>query len=442
MKRALLLLSIPLLAPALSGYKFIDPPRKWDEGEMPVQYYIGDAAAPGLSKEETFDLLHVAFDNWENVQCSPLEADFAGAITNDPTFSRPDRTQLTFNGELESGVLAAAVTHASGNVLPSNGTTFYKTTSMNIIFNSGPTWGSPDDIASPNCFGRHSYLGVSTHEIGHGFGLGHSCDSGEPCTDPILRNATMYWSGGTCADAQDYPNPDDTAGINAIYGIGVDFDVTDTGGEFPVIGAVDMTVVVSVPDEFRGAAFESYEWNFGDGSEHVFLEPGDAELDGLTHTYTAEGQYTITLTIQGEDSTCGGAFEAEKRKVGVVLACTAPEPSATFTNDGDFTVQIENTSPLGAFGCTTEYTWVLDGDEDSALRTYEPTYVFEEEGSHSLELRASGPGGEGSFTLEFDVTSSSDEGCNASLAGRAGASAGLLSLGLGLLGLLGRRRLR
>jgi len=442
MKRILALATLLLLAFALSAFKFHDPPRKWNESDMPIQYYIGDTNAPGLTDEETKGLLHDAFDNWENVQCSPLVGDYAGEVSNDPTFGRSDRTQLMFNGELESGVLAAAVTHKNNQVLPFNGTNFFEITAMNIIFNSGPVWGSPEYIASPSCFGRHSYLGVSTHEIGHGLGLGHSCDDGEPCPDPILRAATMYWSGSTCADSQDTPNADDTAGINAIYGIAVDFDVLDEEGSSNVIGPVAMTVVVSVPAEYRAASFSSYEWNFGDGSDHVILNAGASELDGVSHTYEAEGQYTITLTVAGEDSSCGGTFKAEERKVGAVLACEAPSPSASFANDGDYTVSMVNTSPLGAFGCTTDYTWVLDGDEDGALRTYEPTYLFEDEGSHTVELRASGPGGSASFELDIESTRLSDAGCNASIAAEAPLNrAGLLALvSFGLLGLRLRRR--
>lgn len=441
MKRTLGLVALLLLASTLSAYKFIDPPRKWDEGSMPVEYYLGDTNAPGLTEQETEDLIGEAYQKWEDVQCSPLEADFAGFITNDPSFSRPDRTQVTFDGELESGVLAATVTHANSQVLPFNGTTFYRTTSMNIIYNTGPTWGSPEFIAAPSCFGRYSFLGVSTHEIGHGFGLGHSCDSGEPCPDPTLRNATMYWSVSPCDDGQDTPNADDSAGINAIYGVAVDFDVTTEDGDATVVGPVSLTVVVSVPAEFRGSSFSSYEWNFGDGSEHVMLEPGDPDLDGLSHTYDSEGQYTITLTVEGEDATCGGEFEAEERKVGAVLACETPTPTAEFTNSGDFTVAMVNTSPLGAFGCTTDYTWILDGDEDGALSTYEPTYIFEEAGTHTVELRASGPAGQASFELEITATRASDAGCNASLAGPQRVSAaGLLLLAAALLGGLRLRR--
>jgi PKD repeat protein len=250
----------------------------------------------------------------------------------------------------------------------------------------------------------------------------------------------MYWSGSTCADSQDTPNADDTAGINAIYGIAVDFDVADESGGSNVIGPVAMTIVVSVPEDYRGANFLSYEWNFGDGSDHAFLEPDDPDLDGLSHTYDAEGQYTITLSVQGEDPACGGAFKTEERKVGVVLACSAPSPSAAFVNDGDYTVSMVNTSPLGAFGCTTDYTWILDGDEEGALRTYEPTYVFEDEGSHSVELRASGPGGAASFDLQIESTRLSDAGCNASIVATGSPRQGsLLALILGLL-ITGLRR--
>jgi MYXO-CTERM domain-containing protein len=422
---------------ALCGFKFIDPKRKWNEEEMPIRYYLGDGTVPGIEQDRTFELMHESHEVWGEVQCSPLEFDYGGEIPNDPTFGRSDRTQTTFNGNLGTGVLAATVTHASNNVLHYNGNDFFRVTAFNIIFNSGWTWGSPEEIAAPDCWGLHSFLGVATHEIGHGLGLGHSCDSGEPCPDPILRSATMYWSGGTCDDAQDDPNEDDTAGINAIYGVAVDFDVEGVDDSSSV-GPTPLTVVVSVPDAYRTERFSGYEWNFGDGSERVQLDNPDPLLDGLEHTYEAEGQYTITLTAFGDDVSCGGAFEAERRHVGAVLACSPPQPAAEFVNEGDFVVQMVNTSPLGAFGCTTEYEWVLDGDADGALRTYEPRYVFEDAGAHTVTLRAAGPGGESDVDVTITAVKKSDAGCNASVVG-SDAVGGLGLLLLGLAGLLRRR---
>ena len=424
--RRLSLVLLLALGVLLSGFKYIDPPRKWSESEMPIRYYVGDALPPGIDAADLLPLLEESHQVWADVPCSPLRFEYAGDIDNVNTFNRPDRTQVTFNGNLSSGVLAATLTHGTATVLTYNGMSFSKVSSYNIIFNSGHTWADPERIDSPQCYGEHSFLGVATHEIGHGLGLGHSCDNGEACPDPILRSATMFWSGGACDSTQEDVNSDDMAGINAIYGVAVDFDLTDVDGGELAAGAAPLTAVVAVPDEFRLDRFDGYVWNFGDGSGTVDLAAGDPLLDGYSHTWETAGQYTVTLTGYGDDETCGGEFDAVHRKVGAVLACDPPAPSMEYANEGDFTVQMINTSPLGGFGCTSEYEWTLDGDTATSVRTYEPTYQFEQEGSHTVSLRAAGPAGEQTTDLEIEATKASDAGCNASVAGRA--PAGLLVL--------------
>ena len=122
-------------------------------------------------------------------------------------------------------------------------------------------------------------------------------------------------------------------------------------------------------------------------------------------------------------------FDADQRKVGVVLACEEPVPSFAWSNLGEFIVALENTSPLGAFGCITGFEWILDGDEANSQRTYEPTWSFDEPGTHSVTLRASGPGGSADFTAEIVVNKASDEGgCDCSAAGRRPAGFGVFLL--------------
>ncbi len=445
MNRLLIGSLVILCVPALFGFKFIEPPRAWDQDDLPLAYWVGDEEPDGLNASEKLDGIQASYDQWADVPCSPLSAEYSGEIDNDESgFGRPDLNLFTFDGgskdDLGSGPLAATVTHASDDVLSHNGQSFFRTTGMNIIYNEDLRWGTPEDIASPGCHNTYDWVGVTTHEIGHGLGLGHSCDDGEPCPDPILRSATMYWSVSSCNDGQQVPGEDDWAGINAIYGVAVDFDVEAEGGG-ALVGAVELTVTLSVPDSFQGPQFTSYEWNFGDGSPHEVQDGTVSELPSIDHTYTTEGQYTITLTVDGTDEECGGAFDAEQRKVGVVLACSEPSPAFSYSNLGDLTVALENTSPLGAFGCITGFEWILDGDEETSQRTYEPTWSLTEAGTHTVTLRASGPGGSAEYTADIEVTQAADEGgCDCSAVGRSPARASVLLLLFGLLAL--RRRLR
>ena len=55
----------------------------------------------------------------------------------------------------------------------------------------------------------------------------------------------------------------------------------------PVFGSVPLVVVFT--DKSGGSTPRTYQWNFGDGSTSTDMNP--------THTYSAAGSYTVTLTI-------------------------------------------------------------------------------------------------------------------------------------------------
>ena len=442
MKRLLLLMIVALLAPALSGFTLLEPPRRWTADSLPIPYYVGDQPPFGLTNAEVRELLVDSYENWGDVDCSPLTAQHAGDIPNQPSFNNSSQTIINHEGNLASGVNAAAVTHRGGESSPYNGTPFRNITAMNIIFNSGIRWGTPEDVRAPGCFNVNSYVATGTHEIGHGLGFGHSCESGEACADAARRLATMYWSGARCDGSREDLNEDDMAAVQAAYGVAVDFemvtvdcDAVERGSEACVEATVD------VPQDFidqqtgdGSPRFTEFEINFGDGSEHVFVSNTGAPISS-THTYEVEGQFTISLIGRGHDESCGGDFSAERRRVGDVLACAEPVAAFEYRDLGGNTLELVNTSPIGAFGCITSFAWILDGQEEASVSTYEPTWTFDEPGSHTIKLRASGPAGESEATRTVEVTQSG-EGCSSSLAGRSG---GWLLL-LVPLGLLGKRR--
>ncbi len=443
MKRLALLLCVAIAAPALSGFTLLDNPnRKWTNDSLPIQYYVGDQPPFGLTNEEVRDLLDRSYANWGAVECSPLTAEHAGDIPNQPSFGNSSQTIINHEGNLASGVNAAAVTHAGGTSVPYNGVPFRNITAMNIIFNSGIRWGTPEDVDAPNCFNVNSYLATGTHEIGHGLGFGHSCESGEACSDAARRLATMYWSGARCDGSREDLNEDDAAAVQAAYGVAVDFEMNGTApGEVRTFGPVPLEIAVRIPDEFinqeatdGSLRFAEFDINFGDGSEHS-VHSNDGSSIEVTHSYTEEGQFTVSVVGRGFDEGCGGDFSAQARKVGEVLACAEPVASFEYRDVGDNTLELVNTSPIGAFGCITDFHWILDGEEAEGISTYEPTWTFDAPGSHTVTLRASGPAGSSEDTQTVEITEAG-EGCASSVAGR---SAGWL-LFLVPLGLLRKRR--
>ncbi len=437
MKRLGLLFLLLMLAPSLMGFTLLQNPyRKWTNDSLPIQYYVGDQPPFGLTNEEVRELLVDSYGNWGDVECSPLTAEHAADIPNQPTFQNSAQTVINHEGNLASGVNAAAVTHAGPDAVPYNGLPFRNITSMNIIFNSGIRWGTPEDVRAPGCFNVNSYQATGTHEIGHGLGFGHSCEEGEACADAARRLATMFWSGARCDGSREDLGQDDAEAVQAAYGVAVDFELEAADGGV-TFGAVPLEVRVDIPTAYveqeatdGSLRFTEFEVNFGDGSDHVFFD-NDGSPISLTYRYQVEGQFTISVVGRGFDAGCGGEFSAQARKVGDVLACGAPAAAFEYHDVGDNTLELVNTTPIGAFGCITNFTWILDGEEASSISTYEPTWTFDAPGSHTVTLQASGPGGASEDTQTIEITQAG-EGCSSSMAGR---SAGwlLLLLPLGVL---------
>jgi PKD repeat protein len=91
-----------------------------------------------------------------------------------------------------------------------------------------------------------------------------------------------------------------------------DFDADRTSGESPL--------TVQFSDKSKNAV--SYEWVFGDGATSTDQSP--------SHTYTVEGDYSVTLTVTGS----GG----DKSTSQTIITVSKPQPSNAVIND--------NNSPL------------------------------------------------------------------------------------------------
>lgn len=118
-----------------------------------------------------------------------------------------------------------------------------------------------------------------------------------------------------------------------------------------IVGAVPFTV--NFIGNYLGYP-ESYDWDFGDGSEHG----SDANA---THTYTADGSYIVTLTATAEG--CESGIDTQQ-----IIAYT---PSINFVISREYTIVGEPltfTNTSVGFDETDEFVWaVTDGSTYTGL---------------------------------------------------------------------------
>ncbi|MGB1397517.1 MAG: PKD domain-containing protein, partial [Planctomycetota bacterium] len=138
----------------------------------------------------------------------------------------------------------------------------------------------------------------------------------------------------------------------------------------------DYDLTVEFTDTSTGEV-DSWLWDFGDGN-------GSTEANPI-HTYTAEGIYTVTLTVtgpSGEDTTfCQDC-----------ITVTTPAPVAAFDLDPD----------SGTYDLTINFTdlssgpidsWLWDFGDGNTSTDQNPTHLYTEEGLYSITLQVEGPGG-------------------------------------------------
>ena len=135
----------------------------------------------------------------------------------------------------------------------------------------------------------------------------------------------------------------------------------------------------------------TYEWDFGDGATSTEPYP--------THTYTANGEYLVSLTI----NTSLGCSSTWDEMVWVGEDPWYPEECEAFFfteyTDEPNTVFFENIS-WGGGEPITSYIWDFGDGSNSTVAN--PTHTYEEEGEYFVSLTISTQGG-CSSTLEIFV---------------------------------------
>ena len=131
----------------------------------------------------------------------------------------------------------------------------------------------------------------------------------------------------------------------------------------------------------------SYSWAFGDGNSSSMQDP--------THTYAADGVYTVVLTAT---NACGTATSTQT--VTVVTPPVAGFTANPTNGCAPLTVLFNNTSSSNA----TNFEWTFPGGNPSSSIAPNPTVVYNTPGTYAVTLIASNSAGNNTLTQTGFIT--------------------------------------
>jgi PKD repeat protein len=116
--------------------------------------------------------------------------------------------------------------------------------------------------------------------------------------------------------------------------------------------------------------FDDVLWAFGDGSESSEENP--------IYTYSADGQYSVTLTAWNECDTI--TVEEE------ITVATLPTADFTIPGDSEGCIPLEVTFEDNSSENTIGLEWIFEGGNPSGSTDPNPTITYEEAGTYSVTL--------------------------------------------------------
>ena len=367
----------------------------WSRDNVPLEWYISDYVSESIDPGTTdllstyqYDVINDSYQNWlRDAPCGELSVSFEGIREGHHLLGRNSADQQnTFyyddpNDEQGGGVLGVTYTISQSVAFNRDGKIYRYNLDSDIVFSKDVNWIKTTDIET-DCSGTPLEV-VATHEIGHQWGMGHSCEENEVsaglCEDQACDKPTCF--GPTACEAFDPTNiftDDDIQGMTALYGPYASFDATtETYGGVPLEVCFELS---------SASAISSVDWTYG-GSTETFDSTSENLME-TCHTYTEKGQYTINVTIAGESDECDEWSYTERERA-MVVVCEVPTTAEGFEElftyepvDG-LVVRMINQADTTVYGCIDEIQWdVYQGDSMiRSVNAWSPKVDFTEEGA-------------------------------------------------------------
>ena len=143
----------------------------------------------------------------------------------------------------------------------------------------------------------------------------------------------------------------------------------------------------------EGDAIVEYHWVFGDGT--------DAYGEVVTHTYTAEGSYTVTLYVTDSRGATGSAETS--CQVGLPNRAPLADAGGPYAGEINVAITFDGSQSYDADGDTLTYIWNFD-DNTPPATGMQVTHTYAAEGTYEVSLTVEdGRGGTDTASVEVVV---------------------------------------
>jgi glucose/arabinose dehydrogenase/regulation of enolase protein 1 (concanavalin A-like superfamily) len=222
----------------------------------------------------------------------------------------------------------------------------------------------------------------------------------DPTYSTEISDNVFDSSAGTIADLQEGPDGN-------LYYVSIfegTFSEITPAGPFPPTAAVSASPNAGMPSlavQFSSAGSSdpyglplTYSWNFGDGS------PVSTDANP-SHTYTTNGTYAATLTVNNGTQTNAATTQVVVGKTPPTASITSPADNATY-NGGD-TISFSGTATDAVDGTlpASAYTWQVDFYSNNVAQPF-----YSSEVPHPFYGPVTGVT-QGSFQIPQDLSNSS-----------------------------------